>query len=248
MLTKHEQEILDNAPNWAECFIRSSGGNYSYAKYVGASMKVFCNSGGNMQYSSIWCLIHDLTDLRKKQGKTVVDAVNYFKGVWPHSGHKCASFSHDEWTFFFKDVDEYHACTIEEFNQCVKEMSEARWMNKSGDFFCYESYKEDYTEPVKPRTKVEYVKVNDSEYWECAKEYTELGEFYSFIGDGYLLVDSHNELLGKYEQNNLYHKVETEVKTEKRYVCYDESGKFVCEMGNGPANSAWQIIEITVEV
>jgi hypothetical protein len=36
-----------------------------------------------------------------------------------------------------------HVCTIEEFNQCVREMAEAKWMSKNGVGFDYQVHKDD---------------------------------------------------------------------------------------------------------
>ena len=70
--------------------------------------------------------------------KTVINAVNEFKGVWPYldqpaiiHGNTGQGWSHfytestcdlsDRWQF---------VCTKAEFNQCVKELSAAEWMSK----------------------------------------------------------------------------------------------------------------------
>lgn len=163
MLTKQEQEILLNAPEGAEYYYRDPNTDkYYYSKFSGQAR---------------------LDTLRKKQGKTVVDAVNYFKGV--DSSSDCTHIVtptklntlHQQGLLEFDICNADNArwdnvCTVEEFNQCVKDMSEARWINESGDFFCYESYKEDYQEPTK-HTKVE---------WSNGDKCKWLGGIYTYIG------------------------------------------------------------------
>ena len=73
--------------------------------------------------------------------KTVIDAVNEFKGVLPSD--RCVSIIMARFGFYdYKAGDlklgaifggsKYWEviCTKEEFNQCVKELSEAKWMSK----------------------------------------------------------------------------------------------------------------------
>lgn len=105
MLTKQEQEILDNAPK-------------------GVSHYMIMNKAG-----SVMC---DLVDLRKK-GKTVWDAVNkcysqdgIVLGVgWYINQIGAISFNGAQ------------VCTIEEFNQHVKEMSEFAGVDKYIDYISY---------------------------------------------------------------------------------------------------------------
>ena len=81
----------------------------------------------------------------------IVDAVNYFKGKWV-GDYKNLEFFGENFNLFTCGRNRYiknFVCTKEGFEQCVKEMAEARWMNQSGDFYCYESYKEDCEEPLK---------------------------------------------------------------------------------------------------
>ena len=69
---------------------------------------------------------------------------------------------------------------------------------------------------VKPRMKVEYVKVDKNAeggaFWECAKYFVDNNLFYrNHSGEGYPIVSNCHELLQKYEASNLYRKVETEI-------------------------------------
>ena len=129
MISEKEQKILDNAPDGAEYYYRDPNTDkYHYSEFAGQAR---------------------LETLRKKQGKTVWGAVNYFKGIWPHTDSALLMYTHC-WNFDNHQLpDGYLVCTMKSFNQCVKEMAEARWMSQSGDFYCYESYKEDYEEPLK---------------------------------------------------------------------------------------------------
>lgn len=67
--------------------------------------------------------------------KTVVDAVNELRGI-----NQSMLIGHHKWSFYWPDggtsstgfsFNDKFVCTFDEFNQCVKEMSEAKWMVKS---------------------------------------------------------------------------------------------------------------------
>ena len=73
--------------------------------------------------------------------KTVIDAVNRFKGVFPVGGYSTlivAKFDFDDYKAGDFKISSLNAsnrywkviCTEEEFNQCVKELSEAKLMSK----------------------------------------------------------------------------------------------------------------------
>jgi hypothetical protein len=274
MLTEQEQEILDNAPEGAVTLITT--GPYwgkemdedernTLAKdvddeYVMGSGD--CEHGGTPRMSpSGWVVRYDLADLRKKQGKTVVDAVNYLQAEL--TADNCHHTSNEDETLIYngsryiamKRENIGHVCTIEEFNQCVKEMSE----HNCALPFC--TYKEttnkqlltkessDYSfyESVKPRMKVEYVKEKAVFFWKVAKDFSEKADFFDVHSNR---INTLEGLLGAYKCDDLYRKVETEIKTEKRWIVY-EDGKFKCEICEPPTeydNANYQIIEITVEV
>jgi hypothetical protein len=120
-------------------------------------------------------------------------------------------------------------------------------------------------EAVKPRVNVEYVKVDvngeNGKYWECVRDFAEgYFEFGCLMSDKRHDVLNNDDLAGFYNASNLYRKVETEIKTEKRWVGVNmKSGRLTthhydtCEELRERAHSVygnkdWQIIEITVDV
>jgi len=67
--------------------------------------------------------------------KSIVDAVNEFKGVWPYNYDFMCETSKENPPHIFKSTEgihvnhmHTHVCTREEFNQCVDEMSKAEWI------------------------------------------------------------------------------------------------------------------------
>lgn len=205
-------------------------------------------------------LINHLSD--EKQGKTVVDAVNWAKAEWSTSKHNKGVIVYIENTgsFMFAESttnDKHYLCNEEEFSQCVKEMvctsnKESRLgylanrsllTKENSDYSFYEE---------KPRVKVEYVKVDASEavYWFGNNE-----KLYNLHRHAVSIQDYINDLaIG---ENELYRKVETEIKTEKRWIavkgnaCTDYNYRSVeeiqkeCELFE---SDGWQYIKITVEV
>jgi len=237
MLTKQEQGILDNAPDGMDFYITHSvtGGNLGY-----------CRRG---ERSKDFYVCHSLADLREKQRKTVVDAVNAWGEfeLAPSSGVEtfryCPADDSIMGCHYKAEASDGFVCTIEEFNQCVKEMS---FHNvSSAEFMDYQLGVKIPLEPIKPRIKVEYVKVDASVavYW-----FGE-GDLYQSPTEGepVSIQDYINALvLGG---DDLYRKVETEIKTESRWLTYEESSNTFtpCREDQGAA-VGFQIIEITVEV
>ena len=62
--------------------------------------------------------------------KTVIDAVNELRGCWSDNNHM--EFVTFRLTWFYSDYDifGFNSVTRQAFNECVKELSEAKWMNK----------------------------------------------------------------------------------------------------------------------
>ena len=231
MITKQEQDILDNAPEGATHYFIDNGHVY---------------------YGGLSDLL--LSDLRNKQGKQVWDAVNYYRGNKP--ANNCLgrmigyglSYGFTITNGATSGVDV--VCTIEEFNQCVKEMSE----------FCNVASLSDYTratntplEPVKPRTRVEYVKVVDSIFH--LQPDLIAGGLFCNTCDGYEVINKELTLMNALYEMNLCRKVETEIKTEKRWLAVNvngdtnaSSGLFYNKKSCASAWPTWQILEITVEV
>lgn len=241
---------------------------YDYLPAIG---KMTCGGEGYMFgadkfNSSYYTLVHRLDeykeeDANKKQGKTVWDAVNEYEAYLnPHD--------ESEFTFIVvnhadkivmchdKNHGKQYVCTIKEFNQYVKDMSEAEWLNP-GFPFDYElhtkNFKENKMSEEKPRMKVEYVKVCEDKFlfWQLAQIQYENNDVYYLDDNTYILIDSNSWLLSQYNESNLYRKVETEIKTEKRWLIYDMSGYLVSSVSYAPKpEEGRQIIpiEITVEV
>ena len=203
MLTKQEQGILDNAPDGMDFYITHSvtGGNLGY-----------CRRG---ERSKDFYVCHSLADLREKQRKTVVDAVNklgvscLYKYVNYSIGGDCFSITDNH-----KVADNYYrVCAIEEFNQCVKEMS---FHNvSSAEFMDYQLGVKIPLEPIKPRTKVEYVKVEFDHIWEGIKAMEVGGETYFVDGNEdvqYIEIGNVPAFMRPLAMKEaIYRKVETEI-------------------------------------
>jgi hypothetical protein len=197
MLTKQEQEILDNAPegatHWmthntcAPCY------GYSHNDSIFDSRRVIAS------FMSEWTAT-PLADLRKKQGNSLT-----LGGAGP---------------------------TAAETPEGLRSMGDA--VNS------------------KPRTKVEHVPMTTSHHYEIFKAMHDDGDVYVKCEDGEYegmqgciinLADAiHDEV-------TIYRKVETEIKTEKRWLMYEESSDTFtpCREDQG-AVVGFQVIEITVEV
>jgi hypothetical protein len=85
----------------------------------------------------------------------------------------------------------------------------------------------------KPRTKVEYLKVNgnynEGAFWECARDYSE-GVIFTTMGSSeQLVVDSIDELLDRYKCNNLYRRIETPMTWKEELYDYLDNS---CEMSD----------------
>lgn len=263
MITKAEQDILDNAPEGSEYYCAVHG--IYCAGYLNADKsKIYPMQASGWEWKDICQTDIDrfdsLADLRKKQAKpkTVIDAVNFcyssgallICGGWYLNQVDAISFSGAQ------------VCTIVEFNQCVDDL--ANWANKplpSTPTACFDYAQHKLDNPVDvKRMKVDYVKVDFEYTWEVIKEF-EMGDssFYTNVShETYGQLYDAGDIL-KYI-NRLYRKVETEIKTEKRWVGVNvKSGgltsfhyatyKALCERAhNVYGNPNWQIIEITVEV
>jgi hypothetical protein len=186
-----------------------------------------------------------LADL-KPEPKTVVDAVNHYRGQnsWDH-----IIFKDDKWGCCdFGEWMKFSVCTKKEFNQCVNEMS----LNKYGqiefdiysihtkqlltkenrDYSFYEKAKSpkqiiELPKP-KPQIKTEYEKCVEG-FLEVAREHSE-GCLYSHHSGGYSEIEGLESLIGNYDHANVYRKVERE------YTWQEEAAEFI-------ANS--KVLELT---
>ncbi len=249
----YEHEYLSKVVAWDRSPEKSSNGAF----YAILTWKPDLDALIKMQIE------HD-DGLRKKRGKTVVDAVNYYQAdIYPvidGSIYKASKVG-----YFPSNINEPNhelICTIEEFNQCVEEMS------VNGDLKDFERYlirnkfdvingvltkaNSDYSEyesnSVKPSTKIEYVNVTVKE----AKEFHVDELFFYWGDDNYVAlkdVDSQTFIIN---QHKLRRKVETEIKTEKRWVVVNvKNNSVVCVLYSAPPEvemGGFQQIEITVEV
>jgi hypothetical protein len=245
MLDKQEQEILDNAPTAATHYSLNHAGDvvYTYANLCIAGVV-----NGDFK---------PLADLHKK-GKTVVDAVNAYKAELV-VGVSAAFVTYDSHLGCYgigsnACREETRVCTIEEFNQCVDDLSKYANKHKGAHApytaYDYEQHKLD--NKVKASTKVEYVPMTTSHHYEIFKAMHDDGDVYVRCEDGEYegmqgciinLADAiHDEV-------TIYRKVEVEIKTEKRWLMYEESSDTFtpCREDQG-AVVGFQIIEITVEV
>jgi len=199
MLTKQEQEILEFLD---ECDIEE----------------------GDIEKSGVMLdltMIRDFVPkyLRKKQGKTVVDAVNAWGEfeLAPSSGVEtfryCPADDSIMGCHYKAEASDGLVCTIEEFNQCVKEMS---FHNvSSAEFMDYQLGVKIPLEPIKPRTKVEYVKVEFDHIWEGIKAMEVGGETYFVDGNEdvqYIEIGNVPAFMRPLAMKEaIYRKVETEI-------------------------------------
>ena len=189
------------------------------------------------EYCDSWDF-HQLSDLRKKQGKTVVDLFD---------GHK--------YDFYVDDNPHIGIYKI---------LRNAFFSADTGNKICGAGQATNIKlkpeplapdapiTPVKQGKKAEYVPMTTSNHYEIFKAMHDDGDVYVRCEDGEYegmqgciinLADAiHDEV-------TIYRKVETEIKTEKRWLMYEESSDTFtpCREDQG-AVVGFQIIEITVEV
>lgn len=179
MLTKQQQDILDNAPSDAtHCAMDDKA---YYYKDILSKGYMFLDSMGNWMPGKsvpIYRITHNLADLRQMQKPTVFDVVNKTKSVatTQHSatevfvrtnGSLAGRF--ETGTYCQRESMKHEAewiCTIEEFNQCVDDL--AMWANKPKGVHAhnYTNHKLNNPQP-KPRMKVEYVVINGGDKVIC---------------------------------------------------------------------------------
>jgi len=159
MLNKQEQKILDNAPEWATHIMSQDSFESEYAIH---SEGVYYDNKDHSHYAPRGAAFMpswnptDLADLRNKQGKTVADAVSYHGADASFLTSGYLIYMNNTWSQASGgDWDEFKVCTIEEFNQCVKEMSEFSGHNDLTRYQGFLSYAkqnslETKLEPVKP--------------------------------------------------------------------------------------------------
>jgi hypothetical protein len=247
MITEAEQKILDNAPEGAVYYGYDIRKDVFYSKSQMANNVLSLNS---------------LADLRKKQGKTVVDAVNHYEAGAVKVGTNGWHIGLMSDNIFYKSE---LVCSIEEVKQCIKEMAEARWLvgsscdhtkniDSGACFFDFEQYKKDYKEQIKPRINVDYVECDNLQYALNDFELNEGVELYR-CNDGRTRIRSVKSLAQAYGEDRLFRKVETEIKTEKRWIVIDPNKKALSTMmllGSERDALSYpnggQVIEITVEV
>ena len=102
----------------------------------------------------------------------------------------------------------------------------------------------------KPRMKVEYVKVVDSIFH--LQPDLLAGELYTQHFNGQWEGVSSESLFARlFDMGQLYRKVETEIKTEKRWIVYDENGSYAGRHNENPSlkyPDNYQLFEIEVNV
>ncbi|MDB4352865.1 hypothetical protein OAA60_05500 [Porticoccaceae bacterium] len=98
----------------------------------------------------------------------------------------------------------------------------------------------------KPRIKVEYVEVS----WNCYSELFVMLENNEVLATALGVELTIVSLAMCIEQGKeVYRKVETEIKTEKRWVVYDKNGGFYAHRQLEPVcDDSYQLFEIEVEV
>ena len=264
MLNKQEQEILDNAPESATHYVIHS---------ITGECLTYMEGGGEL---GGWCLTRSLADLRKKQGgqsswlsdavekmaaidkkqgKTVVDAVNTWAAEIPKlyvselvnaTSNYFVTFIDGQ--FGVDDVISNNViCDKEEFNQCVKEMS---YDGGYDQFHCYKEASKMKLKPsdnnlgdkpagyVKPRTKVEHVPMTTSHHYEIFKAMRDDGDVYVRCEDGehegmqgciINLADAIND------EVTIYRKVETEItwQDEAKELLIPASRRYMHNDGSG---------------
>ncbi len=252
MRTKQAQGILDKAPEGATHYMKKEGFTSQYGFDKGKRSNIFDTRDRNgCVFSDKWEAI-SLDGLRKKHGKTVVDAVNALRGEWGYPKHHFLLFEHGEWSLTYNETVKYHICTIEEFNQCIDDLS--KFANRLIAIPCKEM---DYTQHkldnpvVLKRMKVEYVRVTDS-IFHLGPDLI-AGELYSQrCNDEWAVVTDEHLFARLFDNQMLYRKVETEIKTEKRWVVVNvKNNSVVCVLYSAPPEAepgGFQQIEITVEV
>lgn len=251
MLTKQEQEILDNAPIKVELDNALNGAGLALhnelSKYGDISGGMFNNMKGCLRVA----IETYLADLRKK-GKIVWDAVNWANAEWNTSKHNrgvIVQGPRGEFMFAESTTNPKHCvCNEQEFNQCVKEMSEIATANELMHYRANNSP----LEPAKPRTNIEYVPMATSHPYKMFKAMEDDGDVYVICENGECegmsgCVINLANAIG--DEVSIYRKVETEIKTEKRWITYNTKTDecYPCGETQIPAEHC-QIIEITVEV
>jgi len=241
MLNKQEQEILDNAPESATHYVIHS---------ITGECLTYMEGGGEL---GGWCLTRSLADLRKKQGKTVVDAVNAWGEfeLSPSGGVEtfryCPADDSIIGCHYKAEASDGLVCTIKEFNQCVKEMS---YDGGYDQFHCYKEASKMKLKPsdnnlgdkpagyVKPRTKVEHVPMTTSHHYEIFKAMRDDGDVYVRCEDGehegmqgciINLADAIND------EVTIYRKVETEItwQDEAKELLIPASRRYMHNDGSG---------------
>lgn len=146
---KEKQEILEKAPEWAtdvmepRNFTPVKGKKIEYARLCSGEYfdsKVnrtsFCVDKSSYEY---WDVKYSLSDLRKEiereEQMKIVEAVNNFETDDPSGS--CGVFEYDNVAF-----------SIKEYDECIKELSEAAWLNKEapGESQYYDAYKRAYND------------------------------------------------------------------------------------------------------
>jgi hypothetical protein len=240
MTTQQQQDILDNAPEGATHY---KSGNYYMPSIDGYTYLFFSHGVGHWEKSrnkkERLANATPLAGLRKKQQPTVFDAVDALEG-----GLLCDSNGLKQiapcWSITGNGI-EYRdklICTHEEFNQCVDDL--AKYRNKQPTInslhayrqYEYAQHKLDNPQP-KPRTKVEYKEVNESNccVWDL-KGMLERELLYTLHGDVKYLLCSNNapmHMLICFDEGRVYRKVETEIDEKQDQI--DEISKLLTMNG-----------------
>jgi hypothetical protein len=144
MLNKKELCILRGAPDWATHFICNKVSlNVRYAKLCDGIYSDYAASTEFLMHA--WNVDYNLADLRaqkEQNDKTmkIVDAVNYL-GTASNLNKYAESVYYNKFSSSFgfgKALAPNAICTIEEFDQCIKEMSDTAGNNKLVEYLCSE--------------------------------------------------------------------------------------------------------------
>ncbi len=215
-------------------------------KRATSQMAEWNNPAWYPQWSPDYASLIEMQYEHDKQGKTVVDVIRecYRKGVlnigFGYYANQIGAIS----------FDGAKVCTVEEFKRCVDDLS--KYANKlSPNHYDYEQYKIGYALENKPKMKIEYVGVNGND--------KVIAGCFSTDTLYYMSSNSHNPNGTQYTEIKsleelsiaavVYRKVETEIKTEKRWIAYNPKTRIVIDCPEvSTVHGDFQQIEITVEV
>jgi hypothetical protein len=256
MNTEQEQKILDNAPDGATHYSKCDTKPVYYKDITAISylwhFGSWCNGSGEPCNG-----LNPLADLSDKQGKTVVELFDGCKysfyvndkpyiGIYKivreaffnaDTGNKiCGSFEAvDIKLKSDPNAPDVPITPLEPAKPRTEESAAVDTLNNLGyKWHGGEQWKPPLVKVVKPRMKVDYVKLT-GDFWEVAKEYQEGKLFYKLTETG--IIDTLEQLVNLYKSDNIYRKVETEITREQElfFECEqslkEKSGKSFVSIG-----------------